>query len=216
MHDPQIRAALHERIRSSAVGTHDRLIVDEFSIDGLDRIDIATVSDCLTGFEIKSPFDRVDRLNRQVPSYSRVMDYIYLVTTKAQIKESRPIIPRWWGIIEAKSDGKTVELAQIRKSTLNRRTDPSSVAGLLWRDEALKVLENVGLDKGFRTKPRHDLCERLASELPLPELKALVREQLRVRHSSRESPAPRRSDVTWPLADSSPRFLARRLRQPHR
>ncbi|WP_198541163.1 hypothetical protein [Parafrankia soli] len=52
---------------------------------------------------------------------------------------------------------------------------------LLWRDEALAELAERGLARGFRSKPRLVLWERLAAEVPLDELKAAVCAQLKGR-----------------------------------
>ncbi len=201
---------MHAHLARAHAPSEGTLIVDEFSVDGLDRIDLATVNGAMTGYELKSARDRLGRLERQAPSYSRVMDYLFLVTTPTHLVNARPMIPDWWGIITARDDGEVISLKQTRQARPNPHLDAKSVARLLWRDEALAILTDQGLDKGIRTRSRDELCDRLASELELASLSHAVRERLKARHGWRESPARPQSGATSPSEDRTPRFLARR------
>ncbi|WP_460462903.1 sce7726 family protein [Arthrobacter pigmenti] len=192
------------------------LIVDEFSIDGLDRVDVATINGSLTGYELKSASDSLSRLKRQVPSYSRVMDYLFLVTTHSHLTQARDMIPSWWGIITAKTTPDTILLRQSRQARPNPRIDASAVACLLWRDEALAILTSRGLDARYRTKSRQELCERLANHLTLPQLRQEVSYQIRERRGWRENPEPQQNGETSQREDTIPRFLARRVQTPRR
>ncbi|HEX7283128.1 MAG TPA: hypothetical protein VF239_13815, partial [Vicinamibacterales bacterium] len=51
----------------------------------------------------------------------------------------------------------------------------------LWRDEAIRALEDVGRDRGIRTKRRKLVWERLVECLSMDELRRAVREALKVR-----------------------------------
>lgn len=206
---------MHAHLESAHEESQGTLIVDEFSVDGLDRIDLATVNGAITGYELKSASDKLVRLARQAPSYGRVMDYLFLVTTPAHLVSARPMIPGWWGIITAKPQGDAISLRQTRRARPNPNLDARCVARLLWRDEALAILAMKGLDKGFRTRSRGELCDRLAFEVELTELRHEVREQLKARRGWRESPAQQQSDATSPFEDRTPRFLARRRLTRH-
>jgi hypothetical protein len=52
---------------------------------------------------------------------------------------------------------------------------------LLWRDEAIELMEFFGLAGGMRSKPRKDLWKNLARNLSVEELKAYVCYKLRNR-----------------------------------
>lgn len=214
MRERDLREAVHQHLSQAHVPDCETLIFDEFSIDGLDRIDLATVNAALTGYELKSATDTLTRLARQAPSYSRVMDYLFLVTTTTHLQNARRLIPGWWGIIIAKESSEGISLRQSRSARQNPKLDAMTLARLLWRDEALAILTTKGLDKGYRTRTRSDLCGRLAKELELAELSYEVREKIKERQGWRESPALQQSGATSPLEDRTPRFLARRYRPP--
>ena len=216
MHERELRTALHAHLKDNHLHDDDTLIVNEFSIDGLDRVDVATINGSLTGYELKSAHDNLLRLERQAPSYSRVMDYLFLVATNAHLSRARVMIPSWWGVITVTTAGGSIFLRQSRQARPNPRIDAPALARLLWRDEALGILTARELDKGLRTKPRAELCDRLATQLPLQELRYEVREQIKGRRCWRESPEPPRSGGTLPREDMIPHFLARRLRMPQR
>lgn len=189
------------------------LVVDELGLCGEARVDIAVVNGSLTGYELKSERDNLDRLPNQVATYGRVLDYAYLVVAKSHLKRARMMLPAWWGILVATADATgAVTISHQRKPRRNPMIESAALAQLLWRDEALDVLARHGRDAGLRGKPRHILWERLAADLDQDVLRGEVRTTLRARRGWRESPEPRRSVATSRPSGTTPRFLARRLR----
>jgi hypothetical protein len=69
----------------------------------------------------------------------------------------------------------------IRKTKQNPNVNAMALAQLLWRDEAIQILEEVNLIKGYKGKSRRVLRERLANSLSLEETKYYVRRQLKSR-----------------------------------
>jgi len=213
MRDFDVREALRSRLLAEhAEDMASTLLVDELGLCGESRVDLAVVNGSLTGYELKSARDRLDRLPNQVATYGRVLDYAYLVVAHSHLSQARKMLPSWWGILVAREEGGTVVLSHQRKARHNPAVDAGSLAQLLWRDEALSVLARHGLDRGVRTKARHVLWAKLADDLDLDQLRDEVRENLKARRGWRESPAPRGSASTWRPSDTTPRFLARRLR----
>ncbi|WP_179445090.1 sce7726 family protein [Naumannella cuiyingiana] len=215
MHDQDLRVAMHAHLRALHAGEKDTLILNEFSVDGLDRIDLAAINDHLTGYELKSARDSLVRLERQVWSYGRVMDYITIVTTSGHMRRALEIVPSWWGIISAAPSRDEICLNRARKARRNPHVNTTSLAGLLWRDEALQVLTRHGIDSGVRTKSRAEICQRLATEMTLAQLRQEVTTKIRARRGWRESPEPLQSGATLPSSGTTPRFLARRLVKQH-
>jgi len=72
-------------------------------------------------------------------------------------------------------------LRVIRPALLNPTPDPYSIACLLWRDEAIRALDEIGRGRGVRTKRRALVWERLVEDLSLDELRRAVRAALKVR-----------------------------------
>jgi hypothetical protein len=181
--DVGIRALLLPFIRGEYEGHLDLVCLEEFAIyGGANRADVAALNGCSHGYEIKSDRDTLERLPSQVEAYSAIFDQATLVTTARHLQQARAMIPQWWGIIEATSlTGGGSRLERLRESGANPAPHAESIAYLLWRPEALRLLTSLGLDSGVRSKPMECLVTRLANEIPVERLSALVREVLRAR-----------------------------------
>jgi hypothetical protein len=166
----------------------DQLIVDELQICGGDgRADIAVIGEEMIGYEIKSEVDDIRKLYRQVEIYSRVFDGVYLVCTSNHLKAALAIIPYWWGVLRALDTDLNLWLEGrngfelFRDAQPNPHRDPYAVAQLLWRDEALELLRDRGIERGVLSKPRRRLWQRLAYRVPLDELSVAVVDVLKAR-----------------------------------
>ena len=155
-------------------------IIEELGINhGSTRVDIAVVNGVMHGYEIKSDRDTLDRLPQQAESYNAVFDKMTLVVGLSHLYEAIYIVPDWWGIILAResSDGK-LYFSTIREPEQNTAQDSVCMARLLWTDEALKILENFDCAKGFKTKTRAVIYQRLADQIDQKTLNDRIREQL--------------------------------------
>lgn len=163
--EQDIRKAVVSRLLAGAAAS-DR-IVEELGV-GSARIDVALVSDKLSGFEIKSDFDTLDRLARQMHAYHCVFDDLTIITTAAYAGQVEQLLPKWWGIWIAQSDGgETVKLHVHRESARHDRLDALSLAAMLWREEAYRfVVEQLGTVVRPRAT-RGELQELIAAKLPL-------------------------------------------------
>ena len=189
--DKIIRAALKAELERRHTGDDKLRIVEEFGIEhGAVRIDIAVVNGVLHGYEIKSDRDTLLRLPEQMDAYNSVFDQVTLVVGKQHLYDAVNLVPHWWGVTVAKfgSDGSVV-LNRIREARKNAQQRSVSIARLLWRSEALRILEEAGKADGLRSKPRELMYERLCTILDLPQLEEKVREILFFREDWR-SDAP--------------------------
>jgi len=186
MRDIDIRSALHKEIILPIAAEPNSLVIDELGIcQGDARIDIAVINGKLHGFEIKSERDSLARLPAQTELYNKVFNTVTLVISDSHIEKATKIVPEWWGLIRVSGPRKNVILSEERDSQLNNEVDPYALIQLLWREEALKALENRGMDKGLRNKPRRHLWQALSDRLPLSSLTEIVRETLKTRKSWR-------------------------------
>lgn len=193
MRDIEIREALIRWIRGQHSDPASDRIWSEFALCiGAARVDVCLVNGALSGYEIKSPRDNLDRLPTQVDHYGRVLDFATIVTTSKHLPKVRSAVPSWWGIIEVRSNAGTIEFIVRRKGRRNVRTDPFSVAQLLWRDEAYRELEHRGVHSGLSRGTRWDIWDRLVATLSSNELSEVVRTQLKAR-------PPREADVRLDL-----------------
>ncbi|MHA0858228.1 sce7726 family protein [Paenibacillus sp. CMAA1364] len=181
--DIDIRTSLHHMLNKEHEFELDTLIVDELALcQGDARIDVAVVNGAISGYEIKSESDTLIRLPAQCEFYNKVFDSVTILTASKFIDGIMDIIPDWWGITQAeKEEDGVVHLFGLREPQQNLNVDAFSVSQLLWRDEAISILKEKGLQRGLLSKPRQVLWEALANELPLIELQYEVRKSLKAR-----------------------------------
>ena len=193
--DADLRSALRHHLGRESVDPSTR-VIEELGIDeGVVRIDVAVVNGQLHGYEIKSDRDTLDRLPDQASVYSAVFDQVVLVTAARHYAQARTIVPRWWGLVVGRIDAHgSIELVRRRSPKLNRRIDPRVLARLLWRSEALGLLESRGAAKGYRSKSREHLYSKLLDLLTLDELRCAVRDTLKQREGWRSGAGRRRGD----------------------
>lgn len=207
MRDCDVRAALRERLAHQHAGDDNTRVVEEMGIwSGTVRVDVAVINGELSGFELKSDSDTLERLPYQIEIYNKVFDRVTLVVGSRHVDKAARIIPRWWGCIEATGNAANVRLRARRKGRINPNRDPNIIAQMLWKDEAVAVLEAHGLAKGWRSKKSTEICERLVSSLSFHDLRFHVREALkaRVRLGQRQS-----SDLDVPVCvQADPRTRA--------
>lgn len=181
MNDPDIRRVLELRLRGEHQGCADVEMIHEFCLHGrVHCVDLAVITDRMHGYEIKSARDTLRRLPAQAYAYGEVFEQATLVVAAKHHGAAVRLIPEWWGVIvAARPEGQHVQLQEGRRHGLNPQVDRNAVAALLWREQALGLLEARGLSRGLRTATRARLCAALAYHLPLPELKAEVRTAVR-------------------------------------
>ena len=141
-----IRTALREALRKLHARDKKLRIIEELGVShGTARIDIAVVNGIMHGYEIKSDQDTLQRLPEQMNIFNAVFDKVTLVVGKSHLYNAINMIPDWWGIIVAKADPNgSITFNVIREGENNKGQDGVSVARLLWREEALRILEEAG------------------------------------------------------------------------
>lgn len=179
--DSIIRIALMKILSKDHEGDSETKIIEELGLKhGEARVDIVVVNGIIHGYELKSDLDTLIRLPNQIRIYNSVLDQITLVVSKDHLHEAIKLIPDWWGIIIAKmidSNG-DIKFCTIRKPEENHFKDSLSIAKLLWREEALNILEKINQAHGVRSKSRQVIYERLVAILDQKTLGDEVRKCL--------------------------------------
>lgn len=180
MRDSDVRAAVRDWLQAHYAD--DSRIVEEMGIwSGTVRIDIAVINGELHGFELKSERDTLTRLQDQAELYSQVFDRMTLVVADRHHDKAISKIPQWWGITTARFEGDAVALCSVKEAERNPSIDPMQLARLLWRPEALEILERRGLSRGYKSRTADVIATRLVEVLSFSELSAEVRETLKTR-----------------------------------
>lgn len=184
MRDSDVRKAIINSLSVAHAGDKNTRIVEEMNIwSGSVRIDIAVINGELSGWEIKSDKDDLSRLPIQAEIYSRVFDKVSLVCGKRHVKKAVPIVPSWWSIVSATMDRDNAVLEVERQGEQNPCQEPMLIAELLWKDEALAILERHDTARGYRNKRVRIIYEHLCERLTLSILKDEVRAALKARQS---------------------------------
>ena len=183
MRDGDLRTALLRRLDRQHSRDPDTLILQELGLrHGAARVDVAVVNGSLHGYELKSDSDSLGRLARQARVYGSVLDRVTLVVGRRHAEESIGMVPVWWGVQVAQMGPRGgVIFSSVRRARNNPSQDPVAVAKLLWREEALELLQQLGAAKGFTSKPRAALYARLAEVARPEEIRSRVRDRLRGR-----------------------------------
>jgi len=195
-----IRDALVVRLCNNA--KRDQVLIEELGV-GSARVDLALAADRLEGFEIKSDFDTLDRLARQMHAYHSVFDTLTIVTTSSYANQVEALLPSWWGIwLADEDDVGRVRLHVLRPATPHGRQDAGSMAALLWREEAYAFVTDV---LGLVVRPRAtrgDLQELIADRIPIDRIRERILDVLRSRevlrsrsHASGQDLAGREDDM---------------------
>lgn len=177
--DSTIRNSLIDFVKTQYTN-HPARVVEEFSIcSGNARIDMAVINGAMHGYEIKSDIDSLQRLVQQTHYYNSVFDQVTLVVGASHLHEAFNMVPDWWGVMVARvNDNNQVYFNTIRESQNNECVELKEIAYLLWKNEALDVLNSVGINRGFKSKNHHQICEKLSKELDRTALSKFVRDYL--------------------------------------
>lgn len=183
MKDYQIRTALKYKVLARYMRDPDTRILDELGLrHGAARIDIAVINGIVHGFELKSNQDTLKRLPHQIKIYNSVLDRITLVVGCRHADEAVKIVPEWWGVIIAEMGTRgAMHFLKFRKPRNNPSPDILAVSKLLWRDEALTLLDEIGEANGLLYKPRAMIYARLAEVADPDLIRYRVRHQLKNR-----------------------------------
>jgi len=182
MNDAHIRAALKRELLLQYKDDRETVIIEELGIHhGTSRIDLAVVNGVLHGFELKSDRDTLTRLPEQASAYGSVFDRVTLVAAERHVRRAVDVVPSWWGIRVARAESGTLSFCDLKLPMDNPSPDPFSVASLLWRDEALSFLDELGGAKGMHSWTRAEIYFKLVDKAAFNRLRDRVRRCLRGR-----------------------------------
>ncbi|QTO43335.1 sce7726 family protein [Burkholderia latens] len=181
-----------KKVLAESLTNPNALVVEELGLEhGACRVDIAVVNGVIHGYELKSDADTLHRLPLQIDAYSRALDKATLVVSERHHAEAAKLLPSWWGIkVSHVGPRGAVHIETERAATMNPDISAFHVAHLLWRDEALAILEAFETDKRVLRGNKRVLYTLLAQHLSLSSLRAQVRDALKRRTNWRHPAQP--------------------------
>ncbi|QYU58845.1 sce7726 family protein [Weissella confusa] len=199
LNDKQIREALVQKLSkkdSTDIWQEYEMHFDEFNmIHGINdfhmvRADIVSINGHLTGYEIKSDVDSLDRLPNQIVGYSRLFDYNYLVVGEKLYDEAVKLLPNFWGVILAKQlKSGAVRLVMRRKARLNPNDTFnyyfSRIAGPDLKKYVVPLITEPGPERTeMRRWPKSAVVQKYAEKIAPSlqnKIKGIVRESMKKR-----------------------------------
>lgn len=180
MNDVELRSAVKRKVLARYLRDKHTVVLEEMSLRHASaRIDLAVVNGILHGFELKSDADTLERLPDQARVYSSVFDRVTLIVGYRHAYEALDVIPDWWGVkLAHKGSRGAIHFSDARSPRDNPAQDPLALAALLWRDEALDLLDEVGKADGFRSKPASAIYQRLVESADLDQVHLRVRQRV--------------------------------------
>ena len=180
--DPHIRSALRSKLLRDHSNNRDTALMEELGLcRGRVRVDLAVVDAQMHGYEIKSDRDNLSRLDNQAEVYAKVFDRITLVVGDKHVERASDAVPAWWGILHVTRSTRGLTFRTARRAEKNPQRDPRSLVELLWRDDAIRLLEKGAVVRGVRSKPRRVVWDRVCDHFSIDEIAAAVRVKLKAR-----------------------------------
>ena len=180
--DAEIRRALMTKLAAAHRQESDTVFFQELGLcGGQVRADLAVVNGAIHGYEIKSDRDTLRRLAAQAERYNRVFDRVTLVVGPRHFDEAAAIIPLWWEIQLVELVAGTVRLRRRRTGRKNLVRDARTLVELLWLDDAIALIQARGGARGYRSRPRRAVWDRVCELYTLEEIASVVRNQLKAR-----------------------------------
>lgn len=185
--DVDIRLALRAKRLRRFMSCPETLVVDELGLAHAQcRIDVAVINGCLHGYEIKSSKDNLDRLPMQISVYRKALQKITIVAATRHITRVECVVPSWCGIIEAQQGPRGgINFQTLRRANYSPDTDPIVLAHLLWRSEAVRILESLGFGATSLKGSRKDLYKLLCSKLTTQEILYSIKHSMKARQTWR-------------------------------
>lgn len=149
------------------------------------RIDLVVVNGRLHGYEIESDRDTLKRLDRQLKIYNRVLDRATLVFGERHLNAAKAMLPGWWGLLRTDAGPNGPRFKTIRQGRSNPQRHARTLAELLWRDDALALLDRRNEAHRVRSKPKFAVWDRLCEHFDMEEIAVEVRSCLKARQARR-------------------------------
>lgn len=130
----------------------------------------------IVGYEIKSAFDRIDRLVSQLDSYAQIFDYVYVVCDAKHLHAIRKITPERVGIYLCAPSG----LSRIRKAKAIKNFNSITT---------LDAVPMESLRREFKVSGRSklELCQAIAKSQSREHIKNFYRQYIVKKYGAQTS-----------------------------
>lgn len=129
------------------------------------KADIVVLNGTSNVYEIKSEFDSMDRLKRQIYAYSQVFDFIHVITSPSQITKVEACVPKSVGIMSLTNRN---AISTVREAESGRRFAKADIIfDSLRKTEYTSIIkEQYGYIPDLPNTQMHKACGVLFTKLP--------------------------------------------------
>ncbi|MDH3973340.1 MAG: sce7726 family protein [Deltaproteobacteria bacterium] len=139
-------------------------MLTEFRVDDC-KADAVVINGTSNVYEIKSEFDSMERLHRQIAAYEKAFDMVHVITAPSQIEKVQQHVPMHVGIItlNERHNISTIREAKSRKGLI----EPGVVFDSLRKEEYTAVVkEHFGFIPAVPNTQIYKVCRELFCKLP--------------------------------------------------
>ena len=172
----EIKLLLLEFLTSRLKSFEHCLAVEAKYAENLRRADVLAITNETIAFEIKSDFDRLDKLPDQLKDYRRTFDKLFVVTTPKHQRKIRPFLGENDGLIVVENR----ELRVLKEARKNKSILKKNLAAICSR----QALSNA-LGAQNRKSTVGKLRESAQKKLDVPNLHLLALAELKQRFMRR-------------------------------
>ena len=169
MNDKAIRKILISYLKA----THSDIRIYQEKTIGKSVCDLMAVTDCLTGYEIKSDQDNYARLDSQIENYQDYFNKNYIVVGTSHVNSAEMKVPESWGIVVVSEDN----IGVLRQAKPNKAMYIRSQLSVLWKLELENMLNHFRLPF-FALKRKGFIMDKLIEAVPEEELSRQVAYEL--------------------------------------
>lgn len=184
LNDNGVRNLLIDELNNKYKNDPDTRIINELGINnGESRVDVAVVNGIIHGYEIKSDFDTLARLPRQMAYYNKLFQRMTIVSSRKYYQQVYELVPKWWGIKIISHDG--MRLIEKRKGRKQSAQDKDSLLRLLWKKDLEDFIDVMGYPKRMKKLKKHQLLEVFSEEADVYTIQQHVYKSLKTRENWR-------------------------------
>lgn len=184
LNDAGVRNLLIDELQSLYKHDPETRIINELGINnGESRVDVAVVNGIIHGYEIKSDFDTLDRLPRQMDYYNKLFQRMTIVVSRKYYHQVCDLVPIWWGVKVISADG--TRLIEKRKGRKQSSQDKDYLLRLLWKKDLEAFVDVLGYPRKMKKLKKHQLLEIFSREADVDIIQQHVYKSLKTRENWR-------------------------------
>lgn len=184
LNDNGVRGLLIDELYAKYNNDPNTRIINELGINnGESRVDLAVVNGMIHGYEIKSDFDTLERLPRQITYYNKLFERMTIISSRKFYQQICELVPKWWGVKVISYDG--TRLIEKRKGRKQTTQDKDCLLRLLWKKELEDFIDVIGYPKRMKKLKKHQLLEIFSEEADVSTIQQHVYKSLKNRENWR-------------------------------